>query len=73
VLTNPRFLSLGYCFLPHAVCILNIPAETGMGALGDSISAATLQTLNAVTVTFIAITFEVAKHKGGTVTDCAET
>jgi len=57
--------------LPHAACIRDIAAETGMGAAGDAKSAATQQTQSAVTV--IAITFDVTKHKSSTVTDGAET
>jgi len=57
--------------LPHAACIRDIAAETGMGAAGDAQLAVTQQTQSAVTV--IAITFDVTKHKSGTVTDGAET
>jgi hypothetical protein len=42
-----------------------------MRAADDAISAAIQQTQSTVTV--IAITFGIAKHKGGNVTDCAET
>jgi hypothetical protein len=57
--------------LSLAACIRDIPAETGMRAAGDAISAAIQQTQSAVTV--IAITFGIAKRKGGNVTDCVET
>jgi hypothetical protein len=61
---NPWVLSL-------AARIRDIPAESGMRAAGDAISAAVQQTQSALTV--IAITFDIAKHKGGNVTDCVET